>query len=271
MERLTDLLGRRVTTASGRELGRLQDLVIGLGAGDEHPKVRAAVTRNDHERSIDWNLVRAEPGRLIFDEPIETRADELADDELLLRRDVLDVQVVDLAGHRIARVGDVVLTDDLVHPEIAALEIGFAPVLDRMGLHRTSTRADRRIVDWHEVHLTSERGHDVQLDMPRSAIHLLDAEALAALLHRLDTESASETVTALDAAISAHALEHAHASTTERILRSLPRHRASDLVGHMSDPSAERWRRRLAHPRPLAGRRFFRTSGWRRHHRHEAR
>lgn len=271
MARLSELIGRRVRTESGVDLGHLHDAVIGLGTGEDYPAVRVMVTRDGAEHRLAWGARSLADGSIVVDDSATLMGGELATDELSLCRDVLDVQVVDLDGHRVARVGDIVLSDDLSSPEVIAVEIGFASVLARMGLARASDHAQRRVLDWHAIHLASERGHDVQLDVPRSAIHLLDPDALAALLHRLDTDAAIEVVDAIDAETAATALELAHRTTTERILRSLPRPRAHELVGHMSEPATETWRHRLAHPRPFAGRRFFRTSGWRRHHRHEAR
>ena len=269
--RLSELLGRRVTTSAGTELGRLHDLVVGLGTGATHPAVRSMVTHDGEDHRFAWDVRSVGRDAIIVDDLIATRSDALTADELLLRRDVLDVQVVDIAGHRVARVGDVLLSDDTSRPEVAAIEIGVGSVLDRLGLERLGRRAERRVLDWHAIHLTSERGHTVQLGVPRSAVHLLDADGLAALLHQLDTASAVETITAVDRAVAAPALESAHRSTTERILRALPRHHASRFVDEMSEPGAETWRRRLAAPRPRGGRRYFRSSGWRRHHRHDAR
>ncbi len=70
--------------------------------------------------------------------------DALDDDEILLVRDVLDTQIVDVVGQRLARVADVVLTrtaDDRL--ELVGVEVGFGGVLRRLGLRRLAAR-DRR-------------------------------------------------------------------------------------------------------------------------------
>ena len=59
-------------------------------------------------------------------------------------RDVLDTQIIDLVGQRLARVADVVLTrtaDDRL--ELVGVEVGFGGVLRRLGLRRLAARTAR--------------------------------------------------------------------------------------------------------------------------------
>ena len=88
----------------------------------------------------------------------------------------IDTQIVDVVGQRLARVADVVLTrtaDDRL--ELVGAEVGFGGVLRRLGLRRLAARDGEDCVAWTDLHLTSERGHAVQLATPRSAVHHLDA------------------------------------------------------------------------------------------------
>ena len=75
---------------------------------------------------------------------------------------------------------------------------------------------------WTDLHLTSERGHAVQLATPRSAVHHLDARGLAALVSHLDTESAAEVLAVKAPGVAAEVVRAAHPSVAERVLRALP-------------------------------------------------
>ena len=115
-----------------------------------------------------------------------------------MARDVLDTQVVDVAGQRLARVADVVLAlaggaggAGRTGLEVVGVEVGFGAVLRRLGLRRMTPARTEDVVAWSDLHLTSERGHTVQLAAARSAVHRLDARGLAALVSRVDTDSAS--------------------------------------------------------------------------------
>jgi len=62
--------------------------------------------------------------------------------------------------------------------EVAAVDVGAGSLLRRLGLRRLGDRIKPFIVDWTELHLTSHRGHTVQLATAPTAIHRLDASEL---------------------------------------------------------------------------------------------
>jgi Mg/Co/Ni transporter MgtE len=118
------------------------------------------------------------------------------------------------------------------------------------------------VVTWTDLHLTSERGHAVQLSTPRSAVHHLDAAALAALVSKLDTESATEVIAATGPDMAADVLDIAHPVVSERVLRAMPDADAAQIVASMPAERASRWRKRLAQSHLLLGRRFIRSRVW---------
>jgi hypothetical protein len=204
-------------------------------------------------------VLAEDPGRFAITSIVEA----LADDEILLGRDVLDTQIVDIVGQRLARVADVVLTrapgDRL---ELVGVEVGFGGVLRRLGLRRLAARAREDAVAWTDLHLTSERGHDVQLATPRSTVHHLDARGLAVLVSRLDTESATEVLAAKGPGVAADVVRASHPVVGERVLRAMPGSAADDIVAAMPADHATHWRQRLAHSPALLGRRFLRSHVW---------
>ncbi len=200
---------------------------------------------------------------------ITSTVDALADDEILLVRDVLDTQIVDIAGQRMARVGDVVLTRcSNGRLELVGVEVGFGSVLRRLSLRRLAARASEDVVAWTDLHLTSERGHAVQLATPRSAVHHLDAAGLAALIGRLDIESATEVLSARGPRFAAEVIRAAPPVVGERVLLAMPDEAAEQIVGAMPVEHARQWRHRIARTPPLRGRHFIRSRVWpRRRHR----
>src|SRR5258708_39730072 len=103
---LTDLLGRRARDVDGNVLGTLHDLVV---VPQDHPtrvaylvvRARAAdlFVPADSLASITGATVRLRPGR------VETAALP-ADSLLLLHRDLLDQQIIDVRGRKVVRVND---------------------------------------------------------------------------------------------------------------------------------------------------------------------
>ena len=119
-------------------------------------------------------------------------------------------------------------------------------MLRRLGLRRLAARAGEDAVAWTDLHLTSDRGHAVQLATPRSAVHHLDARGLAGLVSRLDTESAAEVLAARGPGVAAEVIRASHPVVGERVLRAMPDTDAAEIVDAMPADHAARWRDRLA-------------------------
>ena len=262
--------------ADGAPIGRILDVVLAIGTGEDRPHVTRVllgpradvrlVDAHDISRWDDDDIELAAGARPVPVHPHDG-AIELRDDELLLARDVLDTQIVDIDGRRLARVADLALeprADGRLVVE--GVDVGYGRMLDRMGLHRTGARRQDRFIDWNDLHLASGRGHDVQLAAPLTAVHRLDATELAALLERLDVESGTEVLRAMPPQRAAEAIVSGRDRTGERLLRALPATSAHHIIDHMPHPHRPQWERRLTQRQALRGRRFHRFDGWRRHH-----
>lgn len=266
MRLLSRVTGREVRGSDGIAIGRLADLSVRLGS--EPPIVEHLVVAGANARTLvlpcsvatfagDHLTLRLPAGELPRFE-VASAAEALASDEILLKRDVLDTQIVDVVGQRLARVADVLLARTAGgRLEALGVEVGFGGVLRR--LHLPGGRVGDDMVAWSDLHLTSERGHQVQLATPRAAVHRLDARSLAALVSRVDTDAATEILAARAPALAADAVRSADPEVGERVLRAMPDTQSDRIVGAMPAEHAVRWRGRLTR-RP--GRRFLRSGVW---------
>lgn len=269
---LSDLVGLRVRSPDGRVLGRVCDLTVRLGP--TRPVVRRVLVRRD--RTTGWLLPAGVVHRLgtrpevLLDAPLPTtvvdpRAPGLDDGELLLARDVMDTQVVDLGGFHLSRVSEVLLEPVGEQWEVVAVDLGLAGLLHRVGLARRAAPARWRAVPWQDVHLTSPRGHGVQLSVDTAAFRRLDTRGLADLLGRLSTARAADVVRAVGPARGAAALHVSHPRTGSRIVGALSGQERTGLAAGATAPHAHTIRMLGRHASPLHHRRFRRTHGWRRH------
>ncbi len=274
---LSRLTGARVRTPDGQVLGRLADLTVRLDGNGTGRLVSRLAVRLPGGRTalLDWTCVQdVRPGRVVVAAAPAGIADTdgvLAPDEIRLKRDVLDTQIIDVVGQRMARVADVFLARVSGGGlELLGVEVGFSGVLRRLGLPgvglpgvgRQGVGAGEDIVAWSDLHLTSERGHAVQLSTPRAAVHRLDARGLAALVSRVHTGAATEILAAKAPAVAADAVRVAHPEVGERVLRAMPEPQAIRIVASMPPEHARRWRDRLAHRPAWRGRRFLRSGVW---------
>lgn len=285
------MIHRDVLDSDGRVVGRIADLTADLGRQDTAILIDgllvkrrgapdlllpwAAVASFWHRDSTGLHraFVLAHKADDLIEFEVRSIADALKAAEILVKRDVLDTQVIDVVGQRLARVADVVLarvTGTRVAGtrvagtglELVGVDVGVGGVLRRLGLGNLAARAGENVIAFSDVHLASERGHVVQLGAPRSAVHHLDARGLAALVAKLDTESATEVLAARGAGAAADAIRAAPHLAGERVLRAMSAAQAEEIIAAMPAEHATRWRARLRAAPAVLGREFLRFTVW---------
>src|SRR3712207_860670 len=109
---LSQLLGRPIREVEGERVATLKDVIVRLGS--DHPPVTGLVARyrrrdffvpRAHVRSIDTSGVR------LNSDLLDLRRFARREGEVLLGRDVLDKQLIDVDGKRVVRVNDVQLIE----------------------------------------------------------------------------------------------------------------------------------------------------------------
>ena len=264
--RVTDLLGRQVLGTEGAPLGRLEDVTI--LHGDARPEVHRILLRaTKGHRAVDGGLVELVDGPSFTarrtPDDLDERDTEAGTTELRLAADVLDAQIVDLTGHHIVRVGDVLIADIDDRLLVVAVEVDAGAVLRRLGLRRLARRIPTRVVPWDELHLTSRRGHEVQLEARSAHLDRCSATDLAHLLARLRVEHAADILEQAPR-LGADALAVSHDEVGRRLLASVPEATAEQLLAQMPADRADEYRSALKSThRPR--RRFRRLRGWSRH------
>lgn len=275
------MIHRDVLDSDGRVVGRIADLTADLGRQDTAILVDgllvqrrgapdlllpwAAVASFWHRDSTGLHraFVLAYKADDLIEFEVRSITDALKDAEILVKRDVLDTQVIDVVGQRLARVADVVLARIPGNGlELVGVDVGVGGVLRRLGLGTLAARAGENLVAFSDVHLASERGHVVQLGAPRSAVHHLDARGLAALVAKLDTESATEVLAARGAGAAADAIRAAPPLVGERVLRAMSDAQAAEIIAAMPAEHASRWRASLRAAPAFLGRAFLRFTVW---------
>jgi sporulation protein YlmC with PRC-barrel domain len=271
---LSRMVGKPVRSRDGTEVGHVVDVTVRLHVS--HPVIhRIAIGQRRRIRLLaPWSLVeRLEADQVVVAANHDSlarytvdRAPALGPEELLLCRDVIDTQVVDVAGRRLSRVSDVVMLQNDLHGrdlEVAAVDIGVGSLLRRVGLRRVGEHLAPVVVDWDDLHLVSERGHTAQLSTSSSTIERRNPQELAELLARLSTRKATEVIRQVGPARSAAALHASHPEHRERLLRGLQPDEAQQVIDAASPAKA----RDLAEShREARRRRSLRTAGWRVHH-----
>jgi hypothetical protein len=102
--------------------------------------------------------------------------------------------VVDLAGRRLARVGDVELAERDGALCAVAVDVGLPPVIRRLGMRRLARHLREEWIGWDGIYLASGRGHRLQVEHRAAEIHRLDHAQLMALVARLPPARGAEVL-----------------------------------------------------------------------------
>jgi CBS domain-containing protein len=236
---LTDVIGAAVTDTAGAPVGRLADLVASLD--HEHPPVTHLLVRRRGAPAVavPWDEVASfEPGAGIEVAPATERPPAEAAAGLRLVRDVLDVQIIDVAGRRVARVADVDLARQDGALRIAAADIGARAVLRRLGLGRFARGRRGGAVDWTDLHLARGRGHRLQLATPAARVRRLSRSELAALVARLPAARGAEVLQAVGPEAAARALEAGRPRVGAQLVQELGSEAAAPILAGMAADDA---------------------------------
>jgi sporulation protein YlmC with PRC-barrel domain len=223
---LSRLIRRAVVDRDGRRVGTVAD--IGVRLVDPTPVVTRVVVWASRRTTLDvgWSDVRnVDEDRVELGTAGAVLEARPRDDELLLRRDVLDTRVFDIAGKRLARVVDVrlALHDGIL--EVVGVEVGPGALLRRIGLARLAQRLPENPIAWSAVYLASVRSHALQLTTP--AARRLSPADLAELLGHLPTGRGAHLLEGLPTRVAADALSRARPRPGGRLVRSIAPPRSS--------------------------------------------
>ena len=151
---LSQLLRRPVVNDVGTRVGRVSDVVVRWVDGATYPRVTGVLVSTGRgyalidaaDVTLTQTLVQLRTDRLTVARPLRHEGD------VALARDVLDRQLVDLAGIQVVRAADVYLLHNPGGWELAGVDVGLNAFLRRL-LPKApeNVRRQHKAIDW--VHL----------------------------------------------------------------------------------------------------------------------
>ncbi|HEV7786591.1 MAG TPA: PRC-barrel domain-containing protein, partial [Thermoanaerobaculia bacterium] len=150
---LTSIVDRPVEGKTGEPIGRIEDVIVRMG-DDRYPPISGLVVRDGRRRFfVSANLLQKLNGSArLSSSTVDLQTFTRRAGEVLLRRDVLDHQLIDITGRRIVRVNDVQLTEIEGGYRVVGVDISPQALLRRLGPRALAGRlAGRHIIDWTDV------------------------------------------------------------------------------------------------------------------------
>ncbi len=247
---LAGLLGRPVRNQQGQEIGRLEDIVARWADGQVYPPVSGLIIRVGRRiafvpaSAID-RIGHAEV--LLRSSRLDLRDVVRRPGEVLLARDVLDHQLVDVEGVQVIRAADLYLAEVLGRVRLVGADVSTATLFRRLGPRRWRPRpTPDRVIDWAAIQPFSPRpsgepdgeASPVVLKTTNEGLHRLRPGELADLLEDLRRDERRELLAALSPDEAADALEEMQAEDLEQLLRESDPAEAARLLAPLEPAEA---------------------------------
>jgi len=248
---LTELLRAPVFDSSGAQAGRVREVV--LSPQDDAARLHALVVRTrdgkDHVLPISQiesinGMVKARTQSASW--PTFSGSEGL----LLLERDLLDQQIIDVHGRKVVRVNDIDLHEELSNQhlvlKLAAVDVGARGAVRRLlkgvvptaALRPLLRKLPEKMIPWEFVDLIeTDPARRVKLKISHDRLAKLHPADIADIVEELAPAEREAVFETLDEEVAAEALEEIEPKLQRSIVESLDSERAADIVEEM-DPDA---------------------------------
>jgi magnesium transporter len=250
----SELYGRPVELLTGTQrsrIGRVDDIAV-AGSESFPPVVGLYVKGTDGiVRYAPFSTIVAITDRevTVNAAPLEGSNAPVAIDELLLQKELLDKQILDVDGRKVVRVNDVKLAPAGEHLRVIAADVGLPGLLRRLGLRYLGDRLLDRVpakgvgsalISWDAVqplHLEGP-GEPLRLRVSHDKINRIHPADLASIIQELTATDQASLIGSLDEEVAADALEQLPVDTQLSILEDLHPDRAADIIENMTPDDA---------------------------------
>ncbi len=244
---LSQLIGRPVRDTRDEPMGKVADLIVAVG--ERYPPVTGLVVATDRrEIFLHWAAVATmdATGARLSTSTLDIAKFQQRPNEIRLKVDLMDKQIVDIDGRRVVRVNDLSLDSIEGSLRLVAVDVGAAGMLRRLGFEgpfRTLARNLRlplqeRFIDWEDVDPVESSIASVKLRVPHARLAELHPADLATIIDQLVPRDRAGVLASLDDEAVADAMEEMEPHTQVEVLEDLEPERAADILEEMSPDDA---------------------------------
>ena len=269
---LSTLLRKHIYDLEGHKVGVLKDVCVSLS--ETFPAVIALVITtstlpSNNDTIIPWSQVDSieEPKIHLTVKQQHIERYEPRADELLLKRDLLDKQIVDTQGFRVVKANDLKLAQIKGTARLIGVDISTSGLLRRLGIlapfelvsRVTPLQFDERIITWNYVEpievmkvgttqlalAGASAGvagagvvPHVQLSISHNKLSDLHPADIADILEQLDIEEAGAMLDRMDTETAADILNEVEGPLQFELLIELDPEKASDMLEKLAPDDA---------------------------------
>lgn len=238
---LSRLLNAPIVLAEGTPIARVRDLIVRFGA-ERYPPVSGIVARVGRRSFYIAATVvdsYAESGVVLSSSLFDLLPFERRDGEVLLRRDILDKQLIDIDGRRVVRANDLLLAAVDRRFRLVGVDVSTVALWRRLGPQRmTGNLASREVIDWEDVESFATDVPMVRLRVSHAGLSRLHPVEIAQILDDLSPHQGQEILEAMDDETAADVFEELPPDDAADYLERLDPERAADILDEMEPDDA---------------------------------
>lgn len=228
----SEILHKEIFTDQKIYLGRLKDLIFIV---KDRPYITKMVVGGEKEVVYPLSSLKSINGRLIIaSDTVPTHLDE---NELYIHKNVLDQQIIDIAGNKVIRVNDVVLQNK---PEwyLSGIDVSLYGILRWFGLENFLTTLLKfltiahtpEILSWGDIQpLELARGR-IKLKLEQDKLKKLRPEDLADYLELTNTESIKKILNTMDQQYAAMVIKNLNINYQTELFNLFSSEKAASVI-----------------------------------------
>jgi CBS domain-containing protein len=259
---LSELIGTPIIDRFEDRIGKVQDIIV--KCGQAFPKVTGLLIDPDNSNNKkvilvgDIDLVGK---KFVSTKTVKERVPfgQIMANDVLLCRDILDKQIVDIKGARVVRVNDIKLAKSDEDIRLIAVDIGISGIIRRLGmegfvksvLNIFKQKLSPSLIGWNYVDFLQAESSKSRLTIPHKRVEELHPSDIASIISDVKSNDKTEIFASLPDKTAAQALHElapkiqAFLLTTVdtkkalSILEKMPVDEAADVVGDIPEERSE--------------------------------
>jgi CBS domain-containing protein len=247
---LSEIIGKPAFNSTGRRIGKLFDLVT--ERSEIYPLVLGMIISSGPTKRLfycPWNSVNTlfPEITLKIDNEGQFLPSSQVNDNIALREELLDKQIVDTYGAKVERVNDLHLLMANHQVRLAHVDVGLRGLMRRVGWEKMmdrvldwlfSYRLPHRFITWKYVQTLSTSPNFLRLNISQKKLSQLHPADLADIMEDLSIHHRVAIFNSLDVETAAEALEETDPKIQKSLIETVSPEKASDILDEMSPTEA---------------------------------
>ncbi len=240
---LSDFIKKPVLSPKGEKVGKLKDVIV--SSDHSYPIIKALKIDITGKKTINisWRYIGKLGKEIILKYSLEEITEyKIQKHDILLLKDVMDRQVVDIEDKKIRRVNDIKISPTNGHYHVIGVDIGVNGILRRLGLNRIAKplgiTSSEDLISWKDIDPLKSDYSKVKLKVPKQKIKKLHPADMAEIVDQLGLNESLNILNSLDDESAADTLEEVSPERQVSLLEGMDSQRAAEILDEMSPDDA---------------------------------